>query len=199
MSKRLAVILLTIGLVFSAGSANASVAFTDVWNTTEYVSGTGDDQALLIIDFGDNSTVDSYRFGFNFTDDDTVTGWDMVQSVGTEWDGVSALDSSVLYYDYTDYGWGIGIDNFYYDGDTTDAGTWWEYFVAETDTLGNFPGWGSSGVGVAGRTLDDLSWDGWYNPGFAGEGTPSVPVPAAVWLLGSGLIGLVGIRRRSRV
>jgi hypothetical protein len=25
-----------------------------------------------------------------------------------------------------------------------------------------------------------------------------VPVPAAVWLLGSGLIGLIGIRRRNR-
>jgi hypothetical protein len=26
----------------------------------------------------------------------------------------------------------------------------------------------------------------------------AVPVPAAVWLLGSGLIGLIGIRRRQR-
>ncbi|MFA7387228.1 MAG: VPLPA-CTERM sorting domain-containing protein, partial [Thiohalobacteraceae bacterium] len=27
-------------------------------------------------------------------------------------------------------------------------------------------------------------------------GTPEIPVPAAVWLLGSGLIGLVGVARR---
>ena len=31
--------------------------------------------------------------------------------------------------------------------------------------------------------------------GYAGNGNP-VPIPAAVWLLGSGLLGLVGIRRR---
>ena len=30
-------------------------------------------------------------------------------------------------------------------------------------------------------------------------GGPSVPIPAAIWLLGSGLIGLVGIRRRETV
>jgi hypothetical protein len=29
------------------------------------------------------------------------------------------------------------------------------------------------------------------------SGIPSVPVPAAVWLLGSGLMSLVGIRRRT--
>jgi hypothetical protein len=35
-----------------------------------------------------------------------------------------------------------------------------------------------------------------YEPAFkiVGETTP-VPIPAAVWLLGSGLIGLIGIRR----
>ena len=31
------------------------------------------------------------------------------------------------------------------------------------------------------------------------HGTPAVPVPAAVWLFGSGLIGLVGIARRRQV
>jgi len=29
-------------------------------------------------------------------------------------------------------------------------------------------------------------------------GTPAVPVPAAVWLFGSGLIGLIGIARRKK-
>ena len=30
-------------------------------------------------------------------------------------------------------------------------------------------------------------------------GTPAVPVPAAVWLFGSGLIGLIGVARRKKV
>ncbi len=32
--------------------------------------------------------------------------------------------------------------------------------------------------------------------GYAVSGTAPVPIPAAAWLLGSGVIGLAGIRRR---
>ena len=49
------------------------------------------------------------------------------------------------------------------------------------------------------------TWTGFGNQGYAevfnikivGE-TPQVPIPAAVWLFGSGLIGLVGIARRKK-
>jgi len=40
-----------------------------------------------------------------------------------------------------------------------------------------------------------LSADGTLSSA-AGPGVPQVPVPAAVWLLGSALVGLTGIRRR---
>jgi hypothetical protein len=81
--------------------------------------------------------------------------------------------------------------------------------------------WDFSQVGISGITLEDGSWAGWSvaaggldmaDPMGEGSvawnehkqapmepGTSPVPVPAAVWLLGSGLIGLVGIRRRSGV
>ena len=194
--KRLAIILMIFGLFLLAAPAHAAVTFTGNWDEIEYAAGTGADQALLVIDFGNTSSEDSYLFGYNFSAG-TDTGWDMIEAVGTLYTG-GTLDSGVLYYDYTDYGGGsYFIDNFYYNGETTDAGTWWQYYVSETDVNGDFEGWASSGTGATGRTLSDLSWDGWYNPGFIDEGTPSVvPVPAAAWLLGSGLLGLIGIRRR---
>ena len=77
--------------------------------------------------------------------------------------------------------------------------------------------WEFSQVGISGITLEDGSWVGWTvaaggldylnfeEPGTvawsANKHAPvepsTVPVPAAAWLLGSGLIGLVGIRRRA--
>ena len=37
-----------------------------------------------------------------------------------------------------------------------------------------------------------------FHPTFSGNLTKAIPVPAAVWLMGSGLIGLVGVARRRR-
>lgn len=51
----------------------------------------------------------------------------------------------------------------------------------------------------------DVSGDSWFSLGLDGAGnflatpaTAPVPVPAAVWLFGSGLLGLVGVARRRR-
>jgi len=46
----------------------------------------------------------------------------------------------------------------------------------------------ASGVGVTGNT--------WYSYSFNGQ--QAVPVPAAAWLMGSGLVGLAGVARRRR-
>jgi len=43
---------------------------------------------------------------------------------------------------------------------------------------------------------DGNNWDGWYyEHSFRLEGSP-VPVPGALWLLGSGLVAVAGLRRR---
>jgi hypothetical protein len=47
--------------------------------------------------------------------------------------------------------------------------------------------------------IGDLAYNAAGVPGIVDHGfTAAVPIPAAVWLLGSGLIGLVGLRRRMR-
>lgn len=58
--------------------------------------------------------------------------------------------------------------------------------------------------GIAGSPMTTSPFPG-FNAGFdfttinaTNNGTPAVPVPAAAWLFGSGLIGLVGVARRRR-
>jgi len=63
------------------------------------------------------------------------------------------------------------------------------------------------GLGTTTVTMtDDPLFGGWVAPGtvpipvtYEGAVVNSVPIPAAVWLFGSGLLGLTGIARRSRV
>jgi len=51
-------------------------------------------------------------------------------------------------------------------------------------------------INNAGQLVNTLQLDyALYGLGST-EGTGSVPVPAAIWLLGSGLLGLAGIRRK---
>lgn len=53
---------------------------------------------------------------------------------------------------------------------------------------------GATGLNVA--DISNVSFQ--YGTSFEESNIPAVPVPAAVWLFGSGLLGLVGVARRSR-
>lgn len=119
----------------------------------------------------------------------------------------------------TEYGVTPAVEPDWYGPDglawTLDAGTYWVAFEVRDgqNFVGNMPTGAPSALGnEAGHEgyHDGGQW--WYtNSGgwFASdgndigvringyEGPANVPVPAAVWLLGSGLLGLVGLRRRS--
>lgn len=69
----------------------------------------------------------------------------------------------------------------------------WYYFTGITGAVTG--GWDTSGIFPNAENGKDLSNITVYEND---ENFPPVPVPAAVWLFGSGLIGLVGIARRRR-
>ena len=64
--------------------------------------------------------------------------------------------------------------------------------IFDTDNGGTYADFALAGD-FAGQDLDDQIADGLQIGGIN-----NVPIPAAVWLLGSGLIGLVGLRRKVR-
>jgi hypothetical protein len=87
-------------------------------------------------------------------------------------------------------------------GTTYILGAW---YSTNADTFGNTATINSNFTlvkdryfdGGGGLTFPNLSWNnssalGWYGPNMA------TPIPAAVWLLGSGLVGLVAFRHRLR-
>jgi T5SS/PEP-CTERM-associated repeat protein len=76
-------------------------------------------------------------------------------------------------------------------------------FAGSGRDLSDFTIWHYDGSIWAKYAASDLAYDNKYASftvngfsGYAVSGTAPVPVPAAAWLLGSGILGLVGIRRR---
>jgi hypothetical protein len=84
---------------------------------------------------------------------------------------------------------------------TLDPGTYWLVFdIADGVTDTTYMPYGAPSP-LAKYAYSYPSTSGWTEPGPAstmGMRINAVPVPAAVWLFGSGLLGLIGIARRKK-
>ena len=181
--------------LFSIGplAAHAAITFTYVLNTSDFTGGHS-----------------------NLTDSDTLT---ISFLDGTDLNNISS--SNIFSYSY-DLAAGITGTNYYdggWDGELGDIGSafaWDGSILSLTfDTLGGDYITNTDNLGNPSQLLTGEAWHihSYFNNnnnsfmyGFITNGTTltltaqvaTVPVPAAVWLFGSGLLGLIGISRRKK-
>lgn len=213
-------ILAAIFILGTVVGANASAYnFNGFWVDVEAWAGTGANETILVVDWnkldqganGVDIQSESHAFGFRW--DGTAYESDMLTAFN---------DSGILVVD-TGYG-GAFVNNIgYWDEEDNEVhmhieeGSW---ALASTDNPNAYWGgldwmgwtgppteWDFNTAGIDAELLVDGQYEGinaimWFDPlpAYADDqlDIPSaVPVPAAVWLLGSGLLGLIGIRRKN--
>ncbi len=196
---------IAFGLVFLAAMlvlAASAQAYTFNQVDTEFWVGSGANEALLIVDYngygGGSDGGPSFAFGFRW--DGAAKGLDLFNAMNA--DGrltvtkYNTTQSGIYYYnigfayDGLSYAWTAGKVPFR-GGYGTDGEIW------NSGTNGSF---GSMKYGLDTITLANGTWFGYSvnSPGFLAPDIPQapVPIPGALWMLGSGLLGLVGFRRR---
>lgn len=175
-----------IALALSMGSAEAALWDFTLSGVAVYVATPNDynlvslspvtvtgvlDDSVLISGTGVVSFATGNPYGNTFT----VTAGAIVFTPDEVYAGTPTLSLSSMTIDYLSGGFG------FYASDTTSSATFNSYFNA-------FDGEDAA--------LQIISGD-WLS--FSATPQTVVPVPAAAWLLGSGLLGLVGIARRKNI
>ncbi len=146
------------------GSASWAYQVDDV--RTEFWTGTGPNQVLLVVDFwAANGQVDSFAFGYRFSQPQ-ITGLELLD----------AVQAAGLGFSYEPVG-GPYLNDIWYvkEGTTYHAGTdwpnsWCKYFTSE-DYAST---WAESEYGMTMRTLASGDTDGWL--AVPGDDWTSVPV-----------------------
>jgi len=196
MASKRAMGLICLAVVLTVAICANAVTYS---GNVEYSAGTGSDYcATVVLDFDQDSS-----FLFNYT-------WDQGQDP-TGWDALLAIDaaSEDFTMEYTDFGWGILVDDFDYTGGTefdyvgagdTTGLYYWAYYEGDNST------WSENMSGVSARYLTDGNWDSWVWTNSYGEwpnsvirtpGQQPVAVPEPTTLVSLALGGLL-IRRKRR-
>jgi hypothetical protein len=108
--------------------------------------------------------------------------------------GISAITQAIL---FNEFSGGGATPQFFDFGLNADSSVWTSYVfntTAGADVSGGVTLALKTGCGAVEGCFSDVYFD---NVSFTAD-VNAVPVPAAVWLFGSGLIGLVGIARKKK-
>lgn len=198
---------LMVGTVAQASSYN----FKGTWVDVEAWVGTGAQETILVVDWnrldnGEATVSESHAFGFRWN------------GTAYESDMLTAFNNAGILAITTGYG-GDFVYNISYD-DVEDnefhmhieEGSW--SLASTSNPNARWGTWGDSEWdfnmgGITSELLADGQYEGinaimWFGtpPSYADDqlnipfASAPVPIPGAVWLLGSGLLGLVGMRRR---
>jgi hypothetical protein len=172
------VIVLAITGVSNAAIYNHNGYLVDV----DYWSGSGSNEAIVVVDFG----IDSYAFGYRW-ESGVKYGKDLMDAVA---------DAGLL--DYTETGGflnTLSYGSYSNTGQDGWPGDWWAYF----DSVDG-ENWTVLGEGFATRVLSDGVWDGWAHQSsydWPPAHSPTTPIPEPMTIVSLGLGGLLLRRRRA--
>lgn len=152
----------------------------------EYSAGSGQNGAMMVVDFG----ASSYAFEYHW--DGAANGFQMISAIAD----AGSLDMTSVYYD----GVGNFVSTISYGGQTMGAAGWptdWIGYFVSTDGQA----WSDPGVGAEARTLAGGDWDGWAlqtSSAWPPANTPTTPVPEPGTLALCAMGGAVLAWRRRR-
>ena len=181
-------IALSLGIAASAQAQTISITamnFSDIYAAT----GTLNDMGTGVM----NSVDDFFYRPWSATQ----KTWDDTHDVATTWSGDGtngSVDGSAFAYSYTLTGNQVAVGTFF---------DWGPNSGIPILTIFDCPGSGGGACTGASLPMATGPFVG-SQPGFNGitaddfpvSGSSAVPVPSAIWLMGSGLLGLAGLARR---